>query len=298
MIKFEKPLVSIIIANYNKGQYIEDAINSVLNQSYSNWEIIIVDDASTDNSKLMLEKYESDERINIFFNINNRGVGYTKKKCVDNSKGGICAILDSDDVLKPSALEVLVEKYNCSPSVSMIIGRIENVDSELNYLYDIEIKEESGKSILDNFGTVGWDTFRRDRYYMTDGYDSNLDVAEDQDLYFKMEEIGEVSRLDDILYQYRQYGTTLSSGTNIEYAYENKFYVMEKAVRRRKYNVSEKVYKNLGIFYINLAFKNELDNDLLYKGMLYFWRYSKLQTIFKSRYFLFNVFPFSILKPR
>ena len=71
--------VSILIANYNNGRYLMDAIDSIRHQSYHNWEIVIVDDHSTDNSVDIYKKLEGDDRIHIFFNSDNMGCGYTKQ---------------------------------------------------------------------------------------------------------------------------------------------------------------------------------------------------------------------------
>lgn len=70
----KEPLFSILIANYNNGKYIKEAIDSVYIQDYSNWEIIIVDDASTDNSKEIYSEFINNPRIRVFYNEKNRGV--------------------------------------------------------------------------------------------------------------------------------------------------------------------------------------------------------------------------------
>ncbi len=76
----EHPLFSVLIANYNDGKYLQEAIESIFAQTYDNWEIIIVDDGSTDNSRDIYDKYKEDRRFHIFFNERNMGCGYTKKK--------------------------------------------------------------------------------------------------------------------------------------------------------------------------------------------------------------------------
>ncbi|MBE0639808.1 MAG: glycosyltransferase family 2 protein, partial [Bacteroidales bacterium] len=88
--KSDKPLFSALIANYNNGQYLEECLQSIFAQTHENWEIVIVDDASTDSSHAVYEKHKSDSRIRILKNDKNRGCGYTKRKCVENAKGDIC----------------------------------------------------------------------------------------------------------------------------------------------------------------------------------------------------------------
>ena len=99
------PLFSVLIANYNNGKYLREAINSVYSQIYTNWEIILVDDASTDNSQEIYSELEKDDRIHIYYNEKNMGCGYTKRRCAELANGELCGFLDPDDALLPHALE-------------------------------------------------------------------------------------------------------------------------------------------------------------------------------------------------
>lgn len=100
-----EPLVSIITPNYNCEKYICETIESVLNQTYKNWEMIIIDDCSTDNSLEVIKKYEKESRIRIFRNDINRGVSYSRNRGIEESKGKYIAFLDSDDLWKKDKLE-------------------------------------------------------------------------------------------------------------------------------------------------------------------------------------------------
>ncbi|AFU20240.1 glycosyltransferase family 2 protein [Actinobacillus suis] len=91
------PLISIIMPVYNAEEYIEEAIKSVLNQTYSNWELILVDDCSTDNSCNVIQKYLLDIRIKFFRNKINSGPALTRNLALDNASGEYITFLDSDD---------------------------------------------------------------------------------------------------------------------------------------------------------------------------------------------------------
>ena len=95
-LETDAPLFSVLIANYNNGIFLMDAINSIRCQSYQQWEIIIVDDASDDCSHDIYKKLEYDDRVHIFYNGMNRGCGYTKRRCVDLANGPLCGFLDPD----------------------------------------------------------------------------------------------------------------------------------------------------------------------------------------------------------
>ena len=97
-------LVSIIMPNYNSEKYIEATINSVLAQTYHNWELLFVDDCSSDAS-LELVKAFQDERIRIFSMKKNGGAALARNKAIEEAKGRWIAFLDSDDLWIPEKLE-------------------------------------------------------------------------------------------------------------------------------------------------------------------------------------------------
>lgn len=99
-----KGLVSIIMPSYNSEKHIEDSIKSVLKQTYPFWELIIVDDCSTDNTVEIIKSFK-DERIRLFINNNNSGAALTRNKALREAKGKWIAFLDSDDIWLPTKLE-------------------------------------------------------------------------------------------------------------------------------------------------------------------------------------------------
>lgn len=100
-----KKKVSIITPLYNAERYVSETINSVLNQSYKNWEMILVDDCSSDQSVSIVEKIqEQDVRIRLLKNQTNIGPGASRNKAIDEASGDIIAFLDSDDIWHPEKL--------------------------------------------------------------------------------------------------------------------------------------------------------------------------------------------------
>ena len=100
-----RDLVSIIMPSYNTAQYIADSINSVINQTYENWELIIVDDCSTDNTDEIVNEFLKDKRIKYFKNEKNSGAAISRNKALREAKGRWIAFLDSDDLWVPEKLE-------------------------------------------------------------------------------------------------------------------------------------------------------------------------------------------------
>jgi teichuronic acid biosynthesis glycosyltransferase TuaG len=105
------PLVSIIMPIYNTEKYVGEAIDSVLNQTYLNWELLLIDDCSTDLSReIAFKKSANDDRIFFFENHVNSGSGYTRNVGIDHSKGDFIAFLDSDDVWCKKKLELQISQ--------------------------------------------------------------------------------------------------------------------------------------------------------------------------------------------
>ena len=100
------PLVSIITPSYNASKYIKETIESVLNQTYQNWEMIIIDDCSDDNSRAIIEEYtKQDIRIRALYNEKNIGAAQSRNRGIELSTGEYIAFLDSDDLWLPDKLK-------------------------------------------------------------------------------------------------------------------------------------------------------------------------------------------------
>ena len=105
-------LFSILIAHYNNYNYFLDCYKSILAQEYQNFEVIIVDDCSTDDSFVKLQELlKTDSRFKLYKNEQNRGVGYTKRRCAELANGDVCGFVDPDDALKENAIQSAVSNY-------------------------------------------------------------------------------------------------------------------------------------------------------------------------------------------
>lgn len=211
------PLFSVLIANYNNGKYLMDAIKSVYQQTYTYWEIILVDDGSTDESTQIYRKLEKDYRVHIYFNDTNYGCGYTKHRCVELASGNFCGFLDPDDSLMPNAIQRMVDIHCKYPNVSIIYSKAHLCDTEFNVLSDVVLPDfENGRTYFDNrnSGSMCFSSFKKHFYDKTDGINSELKAGVDQDLYFKLEEVGEIYVLNEFTYYYVIKGHTQAISTN------------------------------------------------------------------------------------
>ncbi len=208
------PLFSVLVASYNNERYIIQAIQSIFAQTYKNWEIIIVDDCSTDGSLKLLEQYQGLANIKIEKNDKNYGCGYTKRRCVQLATGELCGFLDPDDELLPDALEAMVAAHAKHPECSLI--------GSLCYICDAKLRPISatkqtiipqGYSYLSykNHSPNHFASFKKHLYNKTEGLGQECMRAVDQDLYFKLEEVGQLLFLDKLLYKYRVHRKSISN---------------------------------------------------------------------------------------
>lgn len=204
----ENPLFSVLIANYNNARYLLEAIESVYNQTYTNWEIIIVDDGSTDNSHELYRELEKENKsIKIYYNRINKGCGYTKRRCAELADGEICGFLDPDDVLLPDAIQQMVDVHIANPEVSIVYSRCYLCDNKLNITGEnllLQLKEnETYFDYRHKYGILNFATYKNSYYTKTEGVSTEIKAGVDQDLYFKMEEIGKIYVLNEFTYKYR-----------------------------------------------------------------------------------------------
>ena len=230
------PLFSVLIANYNNGRYLLDAVKSIQEQTYDHWEIIIVDDGSTDNSDQVYGTLSGNPRIHVFRNDRNRGVGYTKRRCVALAQGEICGFLDPDDLLAADdALQLMVQAHLAHPDASMVDSGYTITDENLVVIDERMGIPLPGMSILE---ACSWPfrpfiSFKKKKYELTTGIDPFLRLAEDYDLYYKLEEVGETAHVDKLLYHYRHHTNSISLNSSVFKARAWHTYACVEAMKRR-----------------------------------------------------------------
>jgi glycosyltransferase involved in cell wall biosynthesis len=220
-------LVSICIPTFNCGEYIEETLNSLINQTYKNIEIIIGDNASTDNSYDKIKKYQiTDKRIKYYKNEINLGLFGNCNKLISMSQGEYVAIYHSDDIydLKIIEKEVSVlESNNYLLGVFTLYERINEKGKILkNTQYPIITKKKITVVYLDEYINIvlgiGGSCFccptsmiRKNIYEKLNGYNENLKYVGDQDMWGRILLNGPMAILDEKLIKYRVHNKQLSS---------------------------------------------------------------------------------------
>jgi len=206
------PAISIIMINRNRAAFIPEALSSLTKQDYKNWELIFIDDNSDDNSLEVIQKFLPDERIRIISNDKTLGIGKTRQEAVQLAKADIIGILDSDDALVNGALAVMIGAHNKNPQ-SLIYSQFTICDAELKPLKPANsgpIPPYSSNLKLNSISHFA--TFKKADYRQTSGYNPKLNLAEDKDIFYKLEEINGTLFIDQPLYNYRVHQTSVSNG--------------------------------------------------------------------------------------
>lgn len=229
--------ISLLIANYNNGKYFLECYNSIIDQTYKNWEVIIVDDASTDNSIEIIKNIIADDtRFKLYENTLNKGCGYTKRECMKYATGEVCAYLDPDDALYPIALEESVEEYLFNNKIVATYSKMMLCDQNLTPQKTFS----ATKRIFNDryffncpIQFAHFFTFKREIYFKTQGIDPELKSAVDQDLYLKILELGDVAFINENLYKYRLHANGISQNNSKQGAKDSFAKVIYKAMERR-----------------------------------------------------------------
>jgi len=140
-----EPLVSVNMVVFNGERFIGEAIQSILDQTYTHFELVIMDDGSTDNTNIIVNSF-SDPRIQFITSEKNNGIVHARNTALDISKGDYIAILDADDISLPARLEVEVSFLESNPEFGLVGGRAELIDENgegLNKLQSLSLTSEA-----------------------------------------------------------------------------------------------------------------------------------------------------------
>lgn len=239
----DTPLFSILVAQYNNGKYFEDCYKSIMVQTYQNWEVVIVDDCSTDDSVAVMKKIiGEDYRFKIEILSENKGCGFAKRRLAGLASGEICAFLDPDDAITEDALQLMVDKHEKHPEASVIYSKPYFCDELLNVQRERKSQQvENGDPLFFDFDgyVFALMSYKKSFYDKTIGINSYLQRAVDKDLVLKLYEVGPCVLLDKALYKYRIHINGISNTNNIDKAYFWYWVAIIDAAKRRNVNIED-----------------------------------------------------------
>ena len=196
------PLVSIILCTYNRAHLVKRAIASVLTQSYRNWELIIIDDGSADDTwQVVMPVVKSDPRITYCYHVNT-GLARSRNIGITLASGKYTTFLDSDDEYRDNHLSVRIEAMEKKPSLALIYGGIEYV-GPLEKQYAPDAQRPGKKIHLSKCYASGTFFARTSAFKKLNGF-RNFPFAEDFDFIRRMQKKGlKIAKVKEPTYRYR-----------------------------------------------------------------------------------------------
>ncbi|WP_164108916.1 MULTISPECIES: glycosyltransferase family 2 protein [Sphingobacterium] len=251
--------ISIIIANYNNGHFFNDCFRSLVNQTSQDWEAIVIDDKSTDDSSAIInELIKEDPRFRFYQNSENLGYQKTLIKGIELSKSPLFARLDPDDALETHAIAKSIETHELFPQAGLVYSNFTYCDHSLNRLNISHAKQvdDLNEDYLNfNAEISHFASFKKEIYEQTTGIDIFIKRAEDKDIYMKMCEVAPVKYIDDTLYLYRVHNQSISSHDNSNKALFWHWVALIKMAERTNTNIET-------LFVDNFISKNVLKEKL------------------------------------
>jgi CMP-N-acetylneuraminic acid synthetase len=204
------PLVTVYVTNHNYGKYIKQAVESVLNQTLEDFELIIIDDGSTDNSREIIETYQSNPKIRIIYQ-QNRGLNYTNNIALRAAFGKFIVRLDADDYFDPNALLVLSSALEKDDQIGLVFPDYYLVDDK-GAILGMERRHafEKDVSVFDMPAHGACTMIRREYLLELGGYDESFSCQDGYDLWIKFLNHYKVTNINTALFYYRQHGANLT----------------------------------------------------------------------------------------
>jgi len=240
------PKVSVVTSVYNGEKYIEDCVQSILSQSFRDFEYIVLNNGSTDGTAELLDKFD-DPRLKIVHQ-ENLGISRSLNKGIDMACSELIARLDADDVSSPDRLEIQVRFMESNPEFVLCAGGYNKwKDGEISpQTVPLPCSDAEIRSCLSDYNPIAHSAamFRKEAFNKVGGYDRRLDFSQDYDLWIKLMKTGKACNLQDVLGFVRFYEvSTLSKNKN------NTFFEAVK-VKRRAYCFHGGSFFNLLFFVV------------------------------------------------
>jgi glycosyltransferase involved in cell wall biosynthesis len=233
------PTISALLPIYNAGQYLRATLDSVLAQTFHDFELLACDDGSTDQSLSILREFEEkDGRIRVFSR-ENRGHVFTLNELIAKARGQFLARVDSDDICRPQRFEKQVAYFHCHPECVAVGSGSLLIDTNGLPIHEVVYErthEEIDTAHISGVGGLRMCNptvmMRKSAVMQVGGYSEECRFAEDMDLILRLAEIGKLVNLPEVLVEYRQHPKSMSYA-HCERQWEDAGKAVRRALARR-----------------------------------------------------------------
>ena len=235
------PKVTVIIPCYNREDYIRETVDSVLNQTYSNIELICVDDGCTDGTREILDNYADTIIVLEHAGRVNKGQSAAINLGMENAAGKYIAILDSDDLFAPEKIEKQVKYLEEHSDIGLVYVNGYGVDGNGERLYSfydhshIE-KSDPERVLMDCYFLIPNNSLvRKTAFELAGKFDEKLRSAQDHDMAIRLAEVTKLAYLNEYLFYYRRHKDSISS-KKADLRWKNGLIILKKASKRYPYS--------------------------------------------------------------
>jgi glycosyltransferase involved in cell wall biosynthesis len=232
------PRVTVVIASYNYEKYIGEAIESILAQTYDDWELVIVDDASPDSSADIIRQYQQQYPDKIRFTelAQNRGVGYVANLCYDMARGEFIAHLGSDDRMLPERLAKQVAYFDAHPDTGVVCSDVRVIDGDgqgvsTTTLFARPITDLRKQLLEGNFINSPSAMLKKEVFDTVGKLNPALLYVQDYEHWLRVLDQYDIVRLDEQLTEYRIHGKNLSVANAGFHAYAGSYETVISSLR-------------------------------------------------------------------
>lgn len=247
-------MVSIILPTYNGKEYICESIESIINQTYKDWELIIVDDCSNDGTETLVEKYASiDSRIKVIHNGVNLKLPGSLNVGFSHARGDLFSWTSDDNYYKKNAVEKMVDFLNHSPDTDIVYADYDLINEHGTVIG--EVKHTSTDNIYQDNIVGACFLYKREVQDNLGGYDESLFLVEDYDFWLRAHEKYKLRSLSENLYCYRTHTNSLT-GTKMKEITIITTKVLERILNNTKLNERDQtiLLKRITSYIYNTSF--------------------------------------------
>lgn len=194
------PQISVILSVHNQAEYLLQAINSILQQSFTNFEFLIADDGSSDSTPQILKSYR-DRRITVFTHRHKLGLAASLNYLIRRSRGKYLARMDADDIAYPERLKIQLDYLSRHPHIAVCGTAVDLIDSAGKIIGQKHYPSRITKTLLMRYNPLIHPTVMIKKEVCT--YDTNLNGAEDYDLWLRLGSRYQLANISQILLAYR-----------------------------------------------------------------------------------------------
>lgn len=225
-----KPIVTVALPVYNGGAYLDDAIRSILNQTYQNWELLIIDDGSTDGSLATINKY-NDPRITVIHDGENMGLSARLNQSILLATGELYARMDADDVMVVTRLEEQVN-FLLDHSTCDVVGSSAYVIDGQDHITGIrgggKFENSGFENVIHRGGFMHPTVMGRTSWFRAHQYNTQVQRCEDIELWLRTADISKFCNIDKPLLFYREVGDQSVKVEKTIYGFRDMLYDLEK----------------------------------------------------------------------